>query len=357
MAINNLILIGNGFDLAHGLKTSYGDFIDWYVSNAFKKFQEKHSYKDEFISFYKSNQFGIMPGNEVNSNSQVLQLVKSHDWMQFEFHSRFFKLLYDSYMKRKWVDIELVYFNALKNILISPNNLSPNGKNKSVLSLNSQMEFLKKKLILFLENANKTKSISWKMIDASNEKINKIMKSNSNLEFQTRFLNFNYTDSLALNGIPESQCIHIHGKVSDPTNFPIIFGYGDETDKYYQEMEDSGENAYLTFIKSFGYFKTNSYQRLLTFMDSARFNVFIIGHSCGLSDRVLLSEIFEHPKCDKIELFFYINELNEDNFSELTQEVSRHFKPQNKSLMRRRVCPRNIENIIPQYNEKYKINH
>lgn len=26
---NRLIILGNGFDLAHGLKTSYNDFIDW----------------------------------------------------------------------------------------------------------------------------------------------------------------------------------------------------------------------------------------------------------------------------------------------------------------------------------------
>ena len=28
--MNRLVLIGNGFDLAHGLKTSYKDFIYWY---------------------------------------------------------------------------------------------------------------------------------------------------------------------------------------------------------------------------------------------------------------------------------------------------------------------------------------
>ena len=28
--MNRLVLIGNGFDLAHGLKTSYKDFICWY---------------------------------------------------------------------------------------------------------------------------------------------------------------------------------------------------------------------------------------------------------------------------------------------------------------------------------------
>ena len=28
--MNRIILIGNGFDMAHGLKTSYEDFIKWY---------------------------------------------------------------------------------------------------------------------------------------------------------------------------------------------------------------------------------------------------------------------------------------------------------------------------------------
>ena len=31
--MNRLIIIGNGFDLAHGLPTSYGDFIDDFWKN------------------------------------------------------------------------------------------------------------------------------------------------------------------------------------------------------------------------------------------------------------------------------------------------------------------------------------
>ena len=31
--MNRLVLIGNGFDLAHGLKTRYEDFINWYWEN------------------------------------------------------------------------------------------------------------------------------------------------------------------------------------------------------------------------------------------------------------------------------------------------------------------------------------
>ena len=28
--MNRLVIIGNGFDMAHGLKASYMDFINWY---------------------------------------------------------------------------------------------------------------------------------------------------------------------------------------------------------------------------------------------------------------------------------------------------------------------------------------
>ncbi len=32
--MNHIVLLGNGFDLAHGLKTSYTDFLLWYFKKA-----------------------------------------------------------------------------------------------------------------------------------------------------------------------------------------------------------------------------------------------------------------------------------------------------------------------------------
>ena len=42
--MNRLILIGNGFDLAHGLKTCYKDFILWYIKGRFDKAQQNMEY-------------------------------------------------------------------------------------------------------------------------------------------------------------------------------------------------------------------------------------------------------------------------------------------------------------------------
>ncbi|MBK6364090.1 MAG: hypothetical protein IPF52_11590 [Saprospiraceae bacterium] len=58
----------------------------------------------------------------------------------------------------------------------------------------------------------------------------------------------------------------------------------------------------FTHIKSFDYFKTDNYSKLLAFLES-EFDVYIMGHSCGLSDRTLLSTIFEHENCRKIKIF------------------------------------------------------
>src|SRR5690554_4361943 len=50
--MNRLILIGNGFDLAHGLNTSYKDFIFWYLDRCFDNagiYTSSEPYEDKFL--------------------------------------------------------------------------------------------------------------------------------------------------------------------------------------------------------------------------------------------------------------------------------------------------------------------
>ena len=41
--MNRLVIIGNGFDMAHGLKTSYMDFINWYWDQRVNSFLNNHT--------------------------------------------------------------------------------------------------------------------------------------------------------------------------------------------------------------------------------------------------------------------------------------------------------------------------
>lgn len=51
--MNRLIIIGNGFDLAHGLKTSYCDFIHDYLINCLVFAERNFNFKDDLIEIQK----------------------------------------------------------------------------------------------------------------------------------------------------------------------------------------------------------------------------------------------------------------------------------------------------------------
>jgi len=66
-----------------------------------------------------------------------------------------------------------------------------------------------------------------------------------------------------------------------------------------------------------------------------------MGHSCGLSDRVLFNHIFEHDNFDRVQLYYYqYGEKDyENDYFQKTQELSRYFKLNSKHKMRTKVVP------------------
>lgn len=347
MANNRLVLIGNGFDLAHGLKTSYKDFMTWYMCTAFEKFVSKGNYFDPLFEINKKylgmgNDFSIMP----ETVQAVMDSINCNDFQSIKYNSVFFRKLIDSHLENKWVDIELFYFHSLKIHFLNPD---PNSAKKAIEKLNIEFNFMISKLTEYIKKVNDNLvNINELSISESRSNLKETIKYIGENK-PVKFLNFNYTNTiLDKHYAHQEEVIHIHGQVSNIETNPIIFGYGDESDPIYQKIEDSGENIYLEHIKSFGYFQTKQYQNLLSFIDSDKYHVYIVGHSCGLSDRVLLNEIFENENCEKIDIYYHKRKDGTDNFKEITQEISRHFKPHNKKMMRRKLMDKNPNNFIPQ---------
>jgi hypothetical protein len=77
----------------------------------------------------------------------------------------------------------------------------------------------------------------------------------------------------------------------------------------------------------------------MRFVEADPFVLYIMGHSCGLSDRVLLNSIFEHDKCSNIKIYYHDRKDDSTDYFEKTQEISRHFKPENKAMMRKKIVP------------------
>ena len=342
---NKLIIIGNGFDLAHGLNTSYKNFLDWYMCKMYNEFCKNNYYGDPLIEVtnaHNTNPYNL--GKYPETSLEVLDFLKSNANYSVKYKSNFFNRIIGLFHENNWVDVERFYFRLLKGFF---SNSDENFRVKAVLSLNKDFDFLIKQLGEYIKKINmEILEVVKLKADNTSSSFNKIFYNTSD---KIKVLNFNYTETVQLQKYAnDDDIIYIHGRVADEEVNPIIFGYGDESDPVYQNIEDSGENLYLEHIKSFGYFKTGNYNKLLSYIDSAPYIVYIVGHSCGLSDRVLLNEIFEHSNCQKIDIFYHIKKDGSDNFKEITQEISRHFKPHNKNIMRRKILDKNYKNIIPQ---------
>lgn len=369
--MNRLIIIGNGFDIANGLKTSYKDFIDWYwnrrvdalVGNTTKvsedclctlSIKENSGLSCWDVFAYNNAYFKDVPGHKRCSGSDVIQHIKDNRTVFKIDYSPFFDTILKSIETKGWVDIENDYYRMLKLCI-------GNYKIDDIVSeLNEQLSFLKDKLVEYLsslEIINAKSHLQEAMIDYFNPAdfstegrrkaldnigldINDVDKKCFNLEERGKLipkrimlLSFNYTRTARQYRNFNFVYNYIHGELDTPEN--IIFGYGDELDKDYQNILDQNNNNLLKNIKSVKYLETNHYRQMLELMQSAPFQVFIMGHSCGNSDRTLLNTVFEHENCISIKPFYHRWEDGTDNYLELVQNISRNFT--NMKLFRDRV--------------------
>lgn len=322
---NKLVIIGNGFDLAHRLKTSYADFLNWLLD----KILMNQSLQSEFFS---------IPFDNSTEKLNILKGANSSNTST----SEFFREIIKDYNDKNWVDIESIYFSMLIKYFKSFNQGSNSNDLKTltkyVQKLNKDFDIIKieledyLKLIKFQNNAYRDDFITLFR--------DSLCSKSSDKNEETLFLNFNYTNTLNLYkeliDKGNNNVLHIHGKLIDEKN-PIIFGYGDEMNPYHQQIVDLNVNELFTHYKSFKYAQTENYHQLLLFLEKP-FDVYILGHSCGLSDRVLFSTIFNTVNCEKIYPFYYEYDKGKDDFTEKTYELSRHFN--NTSDFREKVQPK-----------------
>ena len=413
--MNRIILIGNGFDLAHGMKTSYGNFIDDYWENAIEKIRAKPDWENGF----ENNEFYVQPlpvSWEGDNNYEALQDNLDNINTNLNFTNEFFEILNRNKSSLNWVDIENDYYFLLKNCYKKPSRYTIAKLNEEFANIESllekyltkiQQEFLKSFPITaedmsFRNSINEVIYSDFNLRDFSESSINQLTEeifqkvyskikdledekiSFSDLELSDRdirlyqalinikdkrqkikkiltsdtapnyfrhrpdeilFLNFNYTPTEIHYDDPPTDSefdkkittnvIHIHGVLNNKTDNKIVFGFGDEIDKDYLEIENLNDNEYLQNIKSMKYLESESYKKLLEFINSNNYQVFIFGHSCGISDRTLLNTLFEHKNCSSIKPYYRQKDDGSDNYSEMIRNISRNFT--DKASMRDKV--------------------
>ena len=403
--MNRLVLIGNGFDLAHGLKTRYEHFIEWYWEDWGRRLLRGQSKEesDGLCSFTLKDNINLNSWSYVwgwhyqRKNplepwdpKEIIKIAKEcKDLCEFKYIGHFLERICHSVSTKKWVDIENEYYDLLVQYAKEE---SPKAK---IDELNKQLFILQEKLIEYLNGVNSQEvsinneikrriyapfserdiaiegrhawdeHIKYGLNLDDNEWRHKLWqygKGNASCmsyvkAFKQKFekgeeifecdktefllpnhimlLNFNYTKTAELYVSPESGFTinHIHGKLNKPES--VIFGYGDELDENYKKLENLRECDGLRSIKSIKYLEADNYRKVLAFIESEPYQILIMGHSCGNSDRTLLNTLFEHKNCVSIKPYFYKINQQETNYLELAQNISRNFT--DMKLMRDRV--------------------
>ena len=389
--MNRIIIVGNGFDLAHGVKTSYKDFIEWYFGKVIEKLKTKkvelevQKEKNENkcgVCIYEDKLLNICWGGDsggaINVINQIIDRVKKegnivvirneYDILKKNYSPLFERIIKDVENKG-WVDIETDYYELLKDYALN--------KRGDVKQLNEELSYIEKKLIEYLKEVENGYFSPSPIIKTFGEEIKKmiyenidlrdlsikyhILSRNKDQDEQNKqntvvLLNFNYTkiaDKYIDNKNDGFSVIHIHGKLDDEGS--VIFGYGDELDKKYKEIEELNDNEYLEKIKSVKYLERDNYRKMQTFIESEPFQVYIMGHSCGNSDRTLLNTIFEHENCVSIKPFYYAYKDKEgndrDNYTEIVRNITRNFN--DKQLLRERVVNKTYCKPLPQSKIKH----
>lgn len=399
--MNRIVLIGNGFDLAHGLKTSYADFINWYWEQWMNKILFSLYGLDESdgLCSIRITNYHIPKSTYLNGLDYINALENNPNI--FFNKGVLIQEIMKDFENSNWVDIESVYYRLLCESMKENPKITHKELNNQLSALTLKLhEYLTKIKIEYTGEINtnikakiyepialqdiaigsKTQiddliseriniDVAFDIIHNYKQEVN--MYSNLNetnirtyidglqkqdneiwdhlnytnpilLPEHIMVVNFNYTN-VADKYLPHYRnhfvLNYIHGYLESPQS--IIFGYGDEMDKHYKELLESNDNEYLNNVKSIKYLEASNYRQLLQFAESAPYQIYIMGHSCGNSDRTLLNTLFEHENCVSIKPFYYKKEDGIDNYTEIVQNISRNFvdkKALRDKVVNKKLC-------------------
>lgn len=172
--MNRLVLIGNGFDLAHDLKTSYADFIDWYWDYRMRLFSTTYSSesKDVLCSFksktgedgpelwstiaYSHSYFRSTPalGIVYVGKNVIKSIIDDKEHFETKF-SPLFERIIKGVESKTWGGIEQDYYDLLKEYAFRDPNV--NSKTPPIKALNEQLRYIQEKLVEYLKEVSAKK--------------------------------------------------------------------------------------------------------------------------------------------------------------------------------------------------------
>ena len=319
----NILIIGNGFDLAHKLPTKYTDFLDFLGNVRVLKEIHPEERKRLIRKIDKDmKQYLFTDENNFNINSkrsvyidEIYQLLKDNIWINWLYQRRADNEILGEY----WVDFE----TEISGVIQSIEQLSPIlSESSGVFNLigiqakvftffikkyytehksqDATMKYLKERLLLdlnklircfeiYLEDFVKNIDKRLLSLDIYNLKVDKV-------------LTFNYTNTYLKLYNDDVECDYIHVK-SDINNTMVTNNMVLGIDDYLNEDEKFTNTNFIEFKK---YYQrlikgTNcDYKKWIDEINHTNYiikhNIYIFGHSLASTDRDVLLDFIENEK-------------------------------------------------------------
>ncbi len=294
--MSKLFIIGNGFDLAHDLKTSYGDFRDY--------LEEHH---DDFLSSFEKMY-------------EVPQIDYDHSYrLDIELLEKERK---NEIKKSLWKCFESNLGNSDEQEMLdlSSDVVSDLQLDSGLAGIEDTMNQYWREQYGFINDLEE--HISCWIEEIS---INDVLKMKNEFiqNSSDYFLTFNYTNVLeCVYNIDNKRVLHIHGGIYPYCNTPPILGHGNKeilnkyntlamnADNDFDEANKSISNAIVNFFGNI-YKDTEKcltsnklfFQKISTIQ-----SIEIIGHSLGDVDLIYFEKIASIVKNDVNWTIFYYNE-------------------------------------------------
>jgi hypothetical protein len=304
-----ILIIGNGFDLAHGLPTKYTDFLDCVIFlneendkyglrdaaerlqlwDEFSKIISNNTWLKYFIQRYKNKQF---KGEKwIDFEEEMSEVIEDFESWYYTDDDKEITILKDAH------DEDNLFFNIIYRdfIICYPDCYDELEKGHWGAKLHPPYSF---DFIDFLGHKLKTFTRAFEiycvcLINHANicNRTQRIMKQHD----YDCVLSFNYTNTYAaLYGNPKTKYCYIHGSAqesSEKTN--MVLGVDDKLEykeadnnfafvpfkKYWQRININSASEYYDWIKTIGAIRVDT-------------EISLVGHSLGLTDHEALHKFF-----------------------------------------------------------------
>lgn len=287
--MSSLFIVGNGFDIAHGFKTSFNKFKQWlcdeYGAAVSEEVIEIPEYQTNYkgLDHYDNNKMAVYFYNLIYS-------ILGDDWNDFE--SSLPKLDWAAYIEATVEELKWAGTYDLQDLVHIAENIASQLRD---------MAFILKDR-LFRSWARQIKIANSRKL--ANE-LKSIIESD-----ECFFLDFNYTDTLELHYGANNVC-HIHGRASNHDE--LIVGHAslyewpneDEYDRNFYMMETYG---YIDAICR-GYRKDTerAFLKHLSFFESLTniTDIYVHGFSFSPVDIYYLDRLFQYISSKKIKFHLH----------------------------------------------------